>query len=209
MKKLISLLLVAGVILLNGFWLFEGGFAKADTATSSTSASLDYPVDLDVTAEIALTCDVSSSTLPSIAGIVGGSSTSDRSCNVSTNDGFGYIMTVKSGFTPALRNLTHPAHPIPDYAASVPETWTNPASTTSAFGFTVLSTGGTIDPAFSSIPSYRGFNTTTPITVASASDATAFAGQDTDIGYKVFVGSAANQATGHYSAAITVTANAQ
>jgi len=204
MKKLLSLTLVATVVLLNGFMLFEGGFASAANQTVTTTVTgiggavnLQYPVELTVDAELTLTCDTATSTMmPNIPGMTGGTATSSRLCNVKTNNYGGYTMTAAATTSPALARVGG-GDSFGDYAGTT-STWQTPGTASSSFGFEPTGSDAAIG--------WTGFNGTNTITVASRTSPTLAAGVDTTMNYQAEVGATRNQATGLYRSWTTITA---
>ena len=182
--------------------------AASSTVTSTTTGignavEITYPVEVILTAELTLTCDTATSTmLNDIAGITGGVASSSRSCLVKTNNTLGWTMTTHASDTPALVHTASSTINFPD-ADATPASWLSPAANTSKFGFNA--SGSYADAAFSG-NLYRGFNGTTPITVASSNTATDANGIYTAMNFKAEVGNAASQTTGLYRAWVTITA---
>ena len=128
----------------------------------------------------------SSVTLAQING-TGGASEQSATWHVATNNDNGYKLEVSATGSPA---MTKGADSFADYSG--PGAWSM-AATDSAFGFSVNGTNG-----------YRGLNGASPIQVFSNSNETA--GEDTIIFFKAAVGTSHLQASGAYSANLTVTA---
>jgi len=125
-------------------------------------------------------------TLATIAG-AGGSSEGNATWQVSTNNDMGYKLDIAATGSPA---MTKGADSFADYSGA--GVWSIPA-TQSAFGFSVTDTS-----------SYQGFTGATPILVRNSTNETA--GENTTINFKAEVGASHLQASGAYSANLTVTA---
>ena len=80
----------------------EGVIVSADqTATSTSTSTLQFPVTLIVNTEIDLSCPASV-LMPAISGLTGGPSSATADCNVKTNSANGYYLYVHASSTPAL-----------------------------------------------------------------------------------------------------------
>ena len=188
MKKILSFVVAFSLVAFNGFMLFEGGFASAATVSTSTvgsNVSLSYPVELDVTKEIALTCDTATTTLtPAIPGLTGGTATGARACVVVTDSIDGFDMTADAT---TLTSLTGSHTFANDTDVST--------QTKSTFSFNYDS------------GSWTAFTPGTPISITSGSDHTTFAGTTSTLNFRAFVGNAINQPSGRYVSTVTVTAH--
>lgn len=214
-KKLLSIF-TALFLLSITFFSLEGTIVSADqTASTTPTSTLNFNVTLSVTSELSLTCP-SSVAMSSISGLTGGSSISSADCNVKSNDVNGYILYINASSSPALVNNSSSSIYFDNYRTSTPEyTWVN-AAASSSFGISVSSTDAVT--AFKNDTSVCGSGSltsytacfrslsTSNISLASASAATAYSGVTTTIGFKAEVGSTRNQPTGTYTAGITVTA---
>lgn len=220
MKKILSLLLVSGMLSFSIFSLLEGQLAVAATMTSSTTSTVNYTVTLDVTSEIRLTCD-NTKNLGSISGLTGGNVSSTVVCNVATNNASGYNMWLHATNTPAMTKSTDGTKVFPDFNTAIQNNWTN-AANTSSFGFTVATStdvvqawkysgGNCNQPAGTADGTHcwRGFSGATDVLVASRSNETNFAGVTSTFGFQAEVGNAAAQSTGHYVATVVATAAIQ
>lgn len=125
-------------------------------------------------------------TLAQIDG-TGGASEQSATWHVATNNVNGYKLEVSATGTPA---MTKGSDSFADYAG--PGVWSI-AANESAFGLSVNGTSG-----------YRGLSGATPIEVFNNPSETA--GEDTIIYFKAAVGASHLQASGAYSADLTVTA---
>ncbi|MFA5802816.1 MAG: hypothetical protein WC911_10125 [Thermoleophilia bacterium] len=125
-------------------------------------------------------------TLAAIAG-TGGSSESNATWQVATNNDAGYKLEIAATGSPA---MTKGTDSFADYSGV--GVWSIPAAQ-SAFGFSVNNTS-----------SYQGFTGAIPIQVRNSTNETA--GEDTIINFKAEVGASHLQASGAYSANLTVTA---
>jgi len=223
MKRSSILIFSFIIISLAGFVFFEGAVVSAVySATSTTDASLDYIVRLQVTAEVSLSCPANEVNIGTISGISGGAADGTATCTVRTNDLSGYTLKIAASNTPAMVHddgLTQyffgdydDGSDTPDYA------WANTAAT-STFGFAATSsdvvtafkndgaacnTGANI----SNIHCFRGFKGTTQIDVSSSNTKTTYNGTDTIFRFKAEVGATVGQATGFYHATTTITAHA-
>ena len=195
----------------------EGVIVSADqTATSTSTSTLQFPVTLIVNTEIDLSCPASV-LMPAISGLTGGPSSATADCNVKTNSANGYYLYVHASSTPALKSSTgsfgdHPYTTVPQF------TWALASTATSTFGFAASSTdvtdtfkstastcnsnGGTISVS----NCFRGFNGISDLTVSHGTTPTSAGGTTTTLNFKAEVGSTASQAAGTYTANITVTA---
>jgi len=220
MKKILSLILVSGMLSFGIFSLLEGQLAVAATMTSSTTSTVNFTVTLDVTSEIRLTCD-DTKNLGSISGITGGNVSSTVLCNVATNNATGYNMWLHATATPAMSKVTDATKVFQDFNTAIQPAWAN-AVNTSSFGFTVATStdvvqawkysGGNCNQAAGTADGnhcWRGFGGTTDVLVLSRSNNTGFAGVTSTFGFQAEVGSANAQATGHYSSTIVATAAIQ
>lgn len=143
-------------------------------------------------------------TLATIAG-TGGSSENSSTWTVATNNDLGYKLEASATGAPA---MTKGADSFADYVNGAPVPWAV-AAADSAFGFsaegsaTPVGTWGT--PGVGS-GNYRGFNGATAIEVANNGNETA--GENTTLYFKAEVGATHLQASGLYSANLTITATA-
>ncbi len=185
MKKILFYVLIGTVVMFNCFMLFEGGFVSADTVSTSTigsDVSLEYPVEVEVTSEITLTCDLSTTTLSlSIPGMTGGTATGAKECLVKTNNSDGFSMTADA------------------------TTLTSENSDTFANGTT-----GAADVAEFSYNydggSWTAFTPDTPQSITSSATETSFAGTTSTMNFRAFVGSSKGQPSGLYTSLVTITA---
>lgn len=179
----------------------SGGGGGTGYATGTTSASLSWNVTLDVTAEIALTCDTSDLFLGTINGMGGGVAENSRTCNVETNNSGGWELQIAATDAVAMHS---PSNTFPNYSEAtpgIPEPW-SVASTSAAFGYSVA---GTKIKAGFGATNYLGL-TTSNFTVAEDTAGTNSSGVDTTFNFKAEVGSLKNQPSGDYVAHITATA---
>ncbi|MDO9509787.1 MAG: hypothetical protein Q7J14_00700 [Candidatus Magasanikbacteria bacterium] len=202
MRKILFFVLIGSVMMLNCFMLFEGEIVNADT-TSTESAGVDiylqYPVEVEVTGELSLTCDVSTSTmLSAISGMTGGSATSSRGCLVKTSYINGYSLTAKVSTNPALTKVSSSTISFANYTG-VSTTWTVGA-TAAEFGFSTTGTHAI------NADKWLPFDGTTATTIASYGAVTSFAGVTTTMQYKAEVGNTKIQTSGLYRAWVTITA---
>jgi len=206
-----SALILLLFIIINGFPLIEAVAASAASTTVTTTAtgsgnavSIGYGVELTTSAELALTCDAGTSTLASIPGLTGGSSTVTKSCMVKTNGINGWVMTAKASTSPALINSASSTVNIPDVVgAGTPAAWPTVAVTSSEFGINVT---GTYSPSSFSGSKYAGFNGTNAITIGSNTSPTTATGEMIYMNYRVDVGNAGSQPTGLYQGRTIITA---
>jgi len=197
-------------IVTQGFVLIESLVVQAASSTVTTTSigsgnavTLSYPVELSVNSELALTCDISTSTmLSSIMGMTGGVASSSRNCLVTTSNLGGWTMTAKASSSPALVSVASTTINFPD-AALTPAGWSSPSANTSKFGFNA--SGNYADPAFGG-GLYRGFNGSNPITIGSNTGPTGAGGETIYMNYKAEVGSSASQPAGLYRSWTTITA---
>lgn len=124
--------------------------------------------------------------LANIAG-AGGSSESNATWQVATNNDLGYKLEVAATGSPA---MTKGTDSFDDYIGA--GGWSIPAAS-SAFGFSV---NGTTD--------YQGFTGATPIEIVNTPNETA--GESTTVYFKAEVGASHIQTSGSYAANLTVTA---
>jgi hypothetical protein len=124
--------------------------------------------------------------LANIAG-VGGSSESNATWLVATNNDLGYKLEMSATGSPA---MTKGADSFADYTGA--GVWSIPAAN-SAFGFSV---NGTM--------AYQGLTGTTPIQIWNNPNETA--GESTTVFFRAEVGASHLQASGNYAANLTVTA---
>ena len=143
-KNLSAVLLLVFAIT-NAFILLESITVAAASSTVTTtvtssagSVGLTYPVELTVTSELTLSCDVATSTmLTNIAGMTGGTATASRGCVVKTNNYDGWTMTAKASTSPALVGVVSTTINFPDAAVAF-ATWSAPTvASSSKFGFNV------------------------------------------------------------------------
>lgn len=124
--------------------------------------------------------------LANIAGS-GGSSESNATWQVATNNDLGYKLEMSATGSPA---MTKGADSFADYSGA--GVWSI-AANQSAFGFSVNGTNG-----------YQGFSGATPIEIVNNPNETA--GEDTTVYFRAEVGASHLQASGNYAANLTVTA---
>lgn len=195
MKKILIFTLAFAFVLGNGFMMFEGVMASAETATSSSGGpvSLDNTVSVTVTSELALVCDTGTDVnLGSINGMTGGSGTGATICNVSTVNDAGYTLKLQAGDDGLYDSVgLNTIDPISDGAFSV-------AASASGVGYNVASSSV-------SDTNWKGLSTVQD-TIASNSSATSYGGVTTTINYRVEVGAAKNQPAGTYDTLVTYTA---
>lgn len=211
MFRSLSFFLLAVILLGNLFLLVEGTVVDAASSTVTTTVTssagavgLTYPVELTVTSELSLTCDVATSTLlSSIAGMTGGTATASRGCIVKTNNYDGWTMTAKASTSPAMVNTASSSATLAD-AALVYATWSAPTvASSSKFGFNV--TGNYASANFSG-SKYTGFNGVATITIATSTVPTAIAGESIVMNYQAQVLAGSSVATGLYRSWTTITA---
>ncbi len=142
-------------------------------------------------------------TLANIAG-TGGASENSATWTVATNNDLGYKLEVSASGSPALTKGADSFADLADGGTPIP--W-SVAPADSAFGFSAE--GAATSTALWGTPSsgsgkYRGFTGSTPIEVANNGNETA--GEDTTVYFKAEVGASHLQASGLYTANVTVTA---
>ena len=209
--KSLSFFLLAVMLLGNLFLLIEGTVVSAASSTVTTtvtssagSVGLTYPVELAVTSELSLTCDVATTTmLSNIAGISGGTATAARGCIVKTNNYAGWTMTTKASTTPALVNVASTTINFADDGTSTPTAWGAPG-TGGLFGFSV--SGARAVSSFSNGTNYLGFNGVSPITIATSTVPTSVNGESVVMNYQAQVASGSSQPSGLYRNWTTITA---
>jgi len=117
----------------------------------SRAISSQFEVTATVTAEIAFQTAASDITLAPIPGLTGGTSTSQTTVIVTTNNAAGYNMTLTSSSSPAMQGDTT-AGTIPDYtptSGTIPDYSWGLAVNTAELGYTVeASTTADLDPSF-------------------------------------------------------------
>jgi len=201
MKKTVSLVLIGAIAAFNAFMLFEGGLVNADTtSTQSTGVDiyLQYPVEVEVTGELSLTCDIATSTmLSAISGMTGGVASSTRGCLVKTSYVGGYSLTAEASTDPALRNVSSSTISFANYTGAT--AW-SVATNAAEFGFSATGTHAV------NADNWYGFSGTSATTIASFAAATPFAGVTTTMQYRAEVGNAKSQPSGLYRAYVTITA---
>lgn len=149
----------------------------------------------------------------------GGEATGSSAWKITTNSSGGYTLSILASTDPALQSGANsfddytPAGAAPDYDWTV-------ASADSAFGFSpeggdvvtrFKNNGSSCNQAGGSVTSgycWDGFSTSNT-SIASASSGNNPTGATTTVNLKAEAGSSASQATGSYSATITITALAQ
>lgn len=202
MKKILAGVLAFVIVAFNGYMFLEGAVVSAatTTVTSSGSASLNWDVYLDVSNEIALTCDNSNIYLGSINGMTGGNLQANRDCNVKANSG--WSLTINATNTPAMINTTTPTNYFTDKTSQ--GAWSNDAAS-STFGFAASSSyPGTW--GYTSLSVYNGFSGTTPLYIAGNTTSTPASGVTTTLQFRAEVGATRNQPTGRYTSHVVVTA---
>ncbi|MHB8793747.1 MAG: hypothetical protein ACYC6O_10500 [Thermoleophilia bacterium] len=156
-------------------------------ASAVYGAQASDPLDVNVTVDnfisISSPGDVA---LANIAGS-GGSSESNATWQVATNNDLGYKLELSATGSPA---MTKGTDSFADYTG--PGVWSIVANE-SAFGFSVNGTNG-----------FQGFSGATPIEIANSPNETA--GDDTTVYFRAEVGASHLQASGSYAANLTVTA---
>lgn len=213
LKKIIAASTITFVFLQMLYFVVEPNTVVAATTNDSII------VTLNVTAGISISNGADSTMAPNI-GIAANKSIGGSSWTVSTNSYGGYFLTVAATQSPALKNgSTDSFADYTEASAGTPDTWGNVASGTKEFGFSAngtnvnTTTWGTATTCGSAgaadvLGKYRGFTSTTPITIANRTTMTTIAGDTTNICF------AAEQngvyaANGNYTATITGTATTQ
>jgi hypothetical protein len=172
------LLAASSLLVVLGLSSASYGATKTDSDAVVVNANVDNFISISHPADV---------TLPTIVG-TGGQAEASATWNVKTNNDLGYKLEVFASGSPA---LTKGTDSFADYSLT-PQPWVvNPAD--SAFGFSY--DGGV---------NFLGFNGTTPIQVHSNPNETA--GEDTTLIFRAEVGANHLQASGAYTASVTVTA---
>ncbi len=185
----------------NGFMLFEGGFAgAAETSTDviGTPISLEYPVELTVTAEMSLTCDTSTVNMGSISGMTGGTVSGDRGCNVKTSNFDGYTLRANASSDPAMTKVTSNTISFANYNGST-GSWDGVGATEAEFGYNATGVHTVSSTEWHALP-------TTPVVVSYSNVATDFNGVTTTMNYQAQAGANAYKPSGVYRANVTMTA---
>jgi hypothetical protein len=188
-------LLAAGSTLILVLALATAGYG-ASTASDPVAVS----VTVDDYISLSNPGDV---TLANIAG-TGGSSENSATWTVATNNDAGYKLEVTAAGSPAMTKGADSFADFPDGGTPIP--W-SVAAGNSAFGFSAE--GNATSSVLWGTPStgsgkYRGPTGSTAIEVANNGNETA--GEDTTLYFKAEVGSSHLQASGTYTANLTVTA---
>lgn len=204
MKKILSYVLIGAVVMFNGFMLVEGGFASADTTSTistTTPIYLEYPVELEVSEELVLTCDVTTVAMsPNIAGITGGTATGARECLVRTNNFGGYTLSAKAASDPAMQHTVNSATVFANYTGTPNTiTWATVADSVAEFGYNATGVQATNNGIWYAL-------TDSDFTVASSSVATSFVGVTTSMNYQAQAGDKAMMPSGLYRANVIMTA---
>lgn len=201
MKKILSYVLIGTVAMLNGFMLFEGGLATAaETSTSviGTPVSLEYPVELTVTAEMSLTCDTSTVNLGTISGMTGGTVSNSRDCIVKTSNFDGYTLSANASSDPAMVKVTSNTISFANYNGST-GSWDGVAATEAEFGYNATGDHTVSSSLWYALP-------TAPVVVSYSGVATDYNGVTTTMNYQAEAGANSYQPSGVYRANVTMTA---
>ncbi|MEX0918421.1 MAG: hypothetical protein WDZ85_00405 [Candidatus Paceibacterota bacterium] len=212
-SQILTLLLIP---LLTLFFTWGGiVFYESSEVAWAATANDEVLVTLTVESGISITSPADVSMSPDLS-ITADASVGSTTWNVKTNDPAGYDLTVNAGAAPAMVRSGGGGNVL-DYTASTPEQW-SPAAGNAYFGFssfgTDVTTGtwgtdGTCEPAAtlggSAERKYRGFDSTTPISIATRSATTTTAGIDSTVCFAAEQNSTYAEA-GTYTATITATA---
>jgi hypothetical protein len=183
------------------------------------SSSTDYAIGAGYQQMLTSFISLSSAanvTLPSISGIMSGTSMASSTWVVTTDDTAGYQLSISAGASPA---LTDPAKAyFADYTPSggAPDFAFTTSSGTSNFGYSVVSPDATqfwknngsacnTGSSNTSLKCWEGFSTITR-TIAQSSGDNQPNGASTTVSYEAAVGSNKIQDAGTYTATVTVTA---
>jgi hypothetical protein len=194
----------------------ESTFGEIGTGrASSTNYQLraGYQQMQEVYIAISAVADVTMS--PSLGGLTGGTSNGSTSVTVTTDNPAGYYLTYEASTSPAMQS---PLDTIDDYDEGVDADFSFAVVANEArFGFSpsgsdittafkdngaLCGGGGTLDTA---LACWAGL-ATTPITIAQSSSANHPSGTETELYFRVGVGSGAGILDGLYTATTTLTA---
>ncbi len=154
------------------------GATKSDTDSVNVNATVDNFISISHPADLNL----------GVINGTGGSVVGSATWTVVTNNDLGYTLQASASGAPA---MTKGTDSFADYSQT-PAPWAV-AATDSAFGF-----------SWDAGVNYRGFNGAAPITVHTMNNETA--GDNTTLNFKAEVGANHLQASGSYTASVTITA---
>lgn len=197
MKKILAIVAAFAVVGFNGFMLMEGGIAGAQESQA-------WVVELEVTDELAYTCDDHGATttlLSAIPGMTGGTATGESMCNVETNNNDGWQVTIEADN--AGKMVSAELNEIAAYPTTTPEAWVLDDTYASYYGYFASSSYPETNYGFDL---YRDLTSSAEV-VATNGDETTTDGEDIVFGFKVEIGADANQATGWYYSNVTSTAS--
>jgi len=146
MKKIISLILISGLLGMTAYFVLEAEMIKAVEDQVVVTQAVSAEITISAPADITM-----SSAIPGITGNLGSPTTGSVSWTVTTNNVQGYNLKLKAGAAPALAldatwNFSDysPATTVaPDFG------WASPATSVAEFGFTVEpATVADTDPFF-------------------------------------------------------------
>jgi hypothetical protein len=212
-KKALGLTLVVTLAVSGFFVLVEPSMTNAATTATVT-------VSLSVTAGVAVTVDSSTSAMSTAITVSQNTAVATSTFTVTTNDYLGYNLNLTASVAPAMQSAS----------STIPDVTTTPTlypavipSNSYGFGFSAYSTTNPTDVPTATwgtqttgcanganVPSaglkYRGFNSSTPILVASNTSTTTTSGNATIVCFMVGQ-NGSYIPSGSYTATITATAS--
>lgn len=191
-----------------------GEIATGQSTSTNYSLRAGYQQLQEVYISISDAADVIMS--PDLPGLTGGESNGSTTVTVTTDSPAGYQLTIQSENTPAMQSPTdsianYPAAGTPDYNFTV-------GSGQAYFGFSAISLDVISDFKDNGVDTCGGASTqnnvgvcwkglsTSPIAVAGATGPNHPLGTETNVYFKVGIGSGAGVAPGVYTATTTMTA---
>jgi len=146
MKKIISLILISGLLGMTAYFVLEPEMIKAVEDQVVVTQAVSAEITISAPADVAM-----SSSIPGITGNLGSPTTGSVSWTVTTNNTTGYNLKLKAAATPALAlDATWNFSDYSPATTTAPDfSWASPASAVAEFGFTVEpATAADTDPFF-------------------------------------------------------------
>lgn len=134
MKKIISSVLILGILVMTGYMFFEPEMIKAVADSVVVTQAVSAEITISSPADVTM-----SSAIPGITGNLGAPRTGSATWTVKTNNDTGFNMTINSSVSPSMQlDGTYNFSDYSPSAANVPDyTWASPAASAAEFGYSV------------------------------------------------------------------------
>ncbi len=134
MKKIISSVLIMGLLMMSGYIYFEPEIIKANADSVVVTQAVSEEITISSPADVTM-----SSAIPGMTGNPGAPKNASTTWTVKTNNAQGFNMTINSTSTPSMQldatwnfsDYSPATANVPDYA------WSPPAANVAEFGYSV------------------------------------------------------------------------